>query len=521
MKRMRHGVFWGPFLLMVLVLGMSLYDSEKTMYFASKSNRWLLDNLSIFFSICACLMVITVIYILLSPIKNIKIGGEDAKPIMGYFSWGAVTLCTTIAAGLMFWGVAEPLIHYKGIPSFLNIHSGSEEAAIFSISTMYLHWTIIPYSIYSVPSLLFALSYYNLKNELSLSSLLKPILGKRCSKRFSNIIDSLCLYTLSTGMIAALGTGILAISGGIPYMFTLPDYINGDILRIIVGLSIAIVFTISAISGVTKGIKILSNINILLFLLIMIYLVIFGFSKDIFNYTLGGVGYYISNFFKNLIPQKEIFTNSWYQSWTVYYWGNWLAWAPVTAIFLGKIARGRTIREFMIVNFIFPCIFSGILVSILGGTSIGLESMTGKIYDLMSQTGIEVVAFEIFKELKFGYLIMPLYMIMIFISFVTAADSNISVMGAMSCKDLSIEDSESPWYFKLLWGGVIGIITVIMINTSGIEGLKMISNLGAIPALILEFGVFFSIIKVINSLKEKKVEKTSVINIFENSEIIE
>jgi len=218
MKNIRHAVFWPPFLLVLAAGILSFTNKDVFVNVTTKANDWLLINLGGLFSISGLIMLITVIVVYISPMGKVKLGGKDAKPMLNLPNWIAIALTTTIAAGVTFWGIVEPIYHYLAPPESMGIPPESQEAVIFAMSTMYLHWTITPYAIYCVPALMFAFAYYNMKKSFSLSSTLSPLFGSRMEGGWGKVIDAVCLYTLALGMAAAMGTTILNLAGGVNYL---------------------------------------------------------------------------------------------------------------------------------------------------------------------------------------------------------------------------------------------------------------------------------------------------------------
>ena len=447
--------------------------------------------------------VILVIILMFSPISRIKIGGPKAVPLLSKWKWFSITLCTTVATGILFWGAAEPLFHLHDGPKGFNFEANSPEAAKFAMSTMFMHWTITPYSIYTLAALLFALMYYNQKRAENVSALLFPVFKKSSEGSVGTIMNILCLFALTAGMAASLGSGILTISGGLDKFTPLQ---SSSILNIIVGLVIVLVFTISAVSGLQKGIKILSDFNIKLFILLAFLVFILGVPKD--SLILGWHGFI--DFIVNFIPRNLMLDNridaEWSRSWTTFYWANWIAWTPISAIFLGKIARGYTVRQFIIFNLLLPSLFSAFWMIVFSGNAIhhSISQPDLALYDSMSQGGAESVIYTLMELIPLGIYISFLFLIITFLSYVTAADSNTTAMSGI-CHDAVDHDTiENPISLKIIWGSIIGASAVIMINYAGIDGIKMLSNIGGLPALLL---IIFICIGVIRILFNPKLAK--------------
>jgi len=346
----RNWVFWPPFILLILAVIFSILSPGIFIRSLESIQGFLLANFSLGFSWVSFGMTILGLLVFFSPLGKRRIGGKNAKPRLNRLSWFAIVLCTTIAVGILFWGSAEPLSHFLYPPDFKNNSPLSLEAARFSMGALFFHWGFTPYAIYIIPALAFALFYYQGKNKPSISLAARPILGSNPKKFWENIIDSISLFALVTGMSGSLGAGILSLTGGFVKYY--PQW-NVGVLSGVITLVILLTFIISSSTGIEKGIKNLSLFNLFFFFLIAILFVFVGEKTKILNSISTGFLEYGKNFF-DLSLQLSGAGNSWTYDWSVFNFAIWMAWAPVTALFLGKIALGRTVREFLLFNWFLP-----------------------------------------------------------------------------------------------------------------------------------------------------------------------
>ncbi|WP_186756267.1 BCCT family transporter [Echinicola salinicaeni] len=492
---LRKSVFWPPFILISLAVSCSWLASDFFEDSMNSINQFILDHFSIIFSYTAFAMVITCCLILCSPLAKIKIGGKDAKPKFNRLSWFSIILCTTVAVGILFWGSAEPLFHYLYPPEFKDIPNNSSIAANFSMGAVFLHWGFTPYAIYCIPALGIALAVYNAEQKFSLSSPLAPLLGKNKLNQFSSPIDTICLFALVAGMSASLGAGILSISGGIQNQW--PNW-DKAFIRPTVTLLIISTFILSASSGINRGIKRLSQINFYIFIIFSLFILTTGPSQSIFHYAIEGASHFLTDFIPISLQFGNIKHSPWLQSWTIFNWANWMAWAPITALFLGKIAYGRTVREFILFNWILPAIFCLIWMSILGGSTLFYAENTPLTFkNLLENNGPESIIYQVFAEMGNLELLTPAFTLAMFISYVTAADSNTEAMASLSMKNYSIERFDSDTNLKVTWGTLVGLLAWVMITFAGIEGVKILSSLGGLPALFLLIGITISMLLLI------------------------
>lgn len=482
-KTLKPIVFWPPFTLLIISAIYSITAQEEFLGITTDCNQWILKNFGNVFSWSAFLFVLLLLVIYFSPLAKVKIGGKNATPLLSKWKWFSITLCTTIATGILFWGTAEPLYHYHTPPVGLGFEAASAESRDFAISTLLMHWTFTPYAIYAMVALLFALSYYNHKQPFSLGALLYPVFGKYLNPKISQIVDAICLYCLVAGMAASLGTGILIISGGLHQLFSLNEttFSMGLIAMAIVGT-----FVLSSVSGLQKGIKTLSDYNIKILIGLILLTLVFGPTGEIIAYAWGGLKDFAINFVPRSTGIGSNIESSWSQSWTVFYWANWMAWAPISALFLGRISRGYTVRQVIHFNLIFPALFSLLWMAIFSTTSIHMDLTNDfALYGTLQESGPQNVIFSLAKFFPLAKVVSVVFLFVAFLSYVTAADSNTSAMSSISNEGIVPENPESPIWTKITWGTLIGMVAWVMVSSSGIDGIKQLSNLGGFPALFL------------------------------------
>lgn len=487
-------VFLPPFLILVGSSILSHFYPTEFLEWTKAITNWILTYFGWLFNVTSLCMIGICAYIYFSPLGEVRIGGKNAKPILSKWRWFSILLCTTIAIGILFWGTAEPLFHYFGPPKALGIDPQTPDAARFALSTMFMHWTFTPYGIYGVPALMFALCYYNMKQPYSLGSLISPIFGNKTQGLIGELVDSACLFALMAGMAAALGAGILTIFGGINHIFEVE---KSALVLGLIAASIVAAFCISAASGLMKGIRILSDYNIKVFVALAIFVFLAGPTLYIIEYGLEAFGGYVSSFVQRSLYNGALEEGGWSKSWTIFYWAVWMAWAPVTALFLGRLGVGYKVKTFLTMNVILPALFSTFWMMIFSGTTIYLQSEGG--VDLMSMVkkdGVEAAVYGVLDALPGASVTIIVFIGASFLSFVTASDSNTEAMSGISTVGISPDSPSPPVWIKFVLGGIVGFIAWFMVSHNGIEGVKQLSNLGGLPALFLLIFVSASLIKV-------------------------
>jgi len=484
-RHTRPLVFWPPAGLLLLALAFSLIDFDDFHARVSAANNFILSRFDWLFSLASFGAVLLALWVAVSPLGRVRIGGPHAKPILSRWNWFAITLCTTIAIGILFWGTAEPMYHMNGPPDFSGAEPQSPEAARFALSSMFMHWTITPYAIYTIPALAFALAHFNLGRPYSLSGPLSMVFGRAATGRGGAIIDAVGLYALVAGVAASLGAGVMTVAGGLWHIAGID---SSAVLKLAITVSIVAVFVASSISGIQRGIKYLSDLNIRFFILLCAFVFVAGPTHAILSLGAGGLEDYVSTFLQRSLNLGERAGHEWTRDWTVFYFANWLAWAPITALFLGRISIGYTVREFLLFNLVAPAIFGAIWMTIFGGATIEIDAASGgALTQALRTQGPESVVYALFDALPFTRIIVLGFVFVTFISFVTAMDSNThSITGVCLKPDApGGQHGRAALLVKMFWGALVGVVAFVMTATTGIDGVRMLSNLGGLPGLFI------------------------------------
>jgi choline-glycine betaine transporter len=471
--------------LLVAALSFSIVDFDGFHAAVSTANAWLLARFDWLFSLASFAAVLVVAWVAWSPLGAVRIGGPDAKPILSRWNWFAITLCTTVAIGILFWGAAEPMFHVGDPPGFSGAEAGSEDAARFAISTLFMHWTVTPYALYSVPALAFALAHFNLGRPYSLSGPLSLLVGRAATGRSGALIDAVGLYALVAGVAASLGVGVMTLAGGLDRLTGLND---GAPLRLAVTLAIVGVFVGSSITGIQRGIKYLSDINVKFFFALALFMLTLGPTMEILSLGASALRNYVVDFVPASLALGERAGSQWMRDWTVFYFANWLAWAPITALFLGRISVGYTVREFLLFNLVAPATFGALWMAIFGGAAINIDAATGgALSAALNERGPDAVIYALFDAYPFTVLVASAFVVLTFISFVTAMDSNTHSIASVCLKPAASKREARAHSFpvKIFWGVLVGAVAWVMTSTTGIDGVRMLSNLGGAPGLII------------------------------------
>lgn len=473
--------------------------------------NWSLESFGWLYQYVVTGCTILVAVFLFSKVGNIRLGGKDAKPKYPFWTWFAMTLTGGVATGIVTWGVNEPLIYYGNVWGELDglgIEPFSAEAARFAMGRSFYNWTAMPYAIYALCGVLVAYLYHNKKQKLNVTATLKPLLGERITKgALAALIDCLSMLALGVGICSGLAMCITLVMTGLR-TYGVQDNLT---LFIIIGAALVALFTFSSYVGMDRGLKTLGNLNAWFYYGLLLLLLLTGPVLFILRNSTAGLAEWLQNFWIWGLDPIDIGGAPLTRSWTLFDWACWIAYAPVTGIFLAMMSRGRTVREFLVVNWVLPSVFGFIWFGIWGNSALHIQ-MTGTadLIGALNEGGAVMALWEFLKNLPFGIgvIVIPVNIFIIVISFVTAADATLTNVGSMCMKNVPI-GTEPPRQIKVLWGAVIGTVAIIMAafggGAQGVDGVKALATAGGFLVLFVFALQIISAVKVffINELSEE------------------
>ncbi len=438
--------------------------------FALKSLDW-------FFLILCTGFLILSIYMAFGPYSHIRLGKDEDRPEFSILSWLAMLFAAGMGAGLLFWGVAEPIFHYLSPP---GMEGKTPEAARMAMIISNLHWGLHAWAIYGVCALVIAYFSFRKATPLLISSPIQAAFGCKHRGLWCHTADIIGVLAVVFGLAGSLTMGILQVRAGLGEVFNV-QATNG--VSIIILALLTTLFLISASTGLNKGIKILSNINLVIAVMILLMIIFVGPTRFILEIFITSIGDYFSqliNMSFKLYPYKDL--SGWTSGWTLTYFIWWLAWGPFVGIFIARISRGRTIREFTIGVVLLPTIFSILWFAAFGGSALYIEMFGGGGLADLVQEDVSKALFALFTWFPFSKVLSILALLLIFIFLVTSADSGTFVVSMMT----SNGDLNPSNKLKLIWGIIISIITAGTLFTGSVTVAKAMAIAGAIPfSLIL------------------------------------
>ncbi len=418
----------------------------------SDISSWISTYFGWYYMIITIGMVFFCVFIIFSPIGKLKLGRPQDKPEFNTVSWFAMLFSAGMGIGLVFYGAAEPMSHYLSPPT---ASPETKAAMTESMRSTFLHWGFHAWGIYGVVALALAYAQFRKGEPGLLSKTLRPLLGDKVDGPIGTIIDVLSVFATVVGVAVSLGMGALQINGGLEYLFGVP---NNIVVQGIIIIIVTILFLASAWSGLSKGIQYLSNTNLVLASLLLIVTLILGPTILILNMFTSSTGALFDSFLFNsfdVAPLSEQ-KNTWLNSWTLYYWGWWMSWSPFVGIFIARVSRGRSIREFILGVMLVPTIISFIWFSVFGVTGIEVGKKAPEVFKMSTETQL----FGVFNEMPMGIALSILALALVCIFFVTSADSATFVLG-MQTTHGSLNPSGMV---KVIWGIAQSLIAIVIIR---------------------------------------------------------
>lgn len=485
-------VFWITLAIVIVAVAYGALAPDSFQSITDNMQAFITSSFGWYYLLVVSAIVLFCLFFIVSPVGQIRLGKPEERPEYSYISWFAMLFSAGMGIGLVFWGAAEPLSHFAINPA--TAEPGSQEAFREAMRYTFFHWGIHAWAIYGVVAL--ALAYFQFRKGAPglISSTLKPILGDRVNGPLGTFINVLAVFATVFGVATTLGFGAIQINGGLAYLFDIPISFPVQVVIIIV---VTILFTISAWSGISKGIKYLSNINMILAALLLILIVVLGPTLLIFNTFTDTIGAYIQNIIQMSFSAAPVDHDlrSWIDGWTVFYWAWWISWSPFVGVFIARVSRGRTIREFLGGVLLLPALISFFWFSAFGATAMDVQSRGTDLTGFLT----EETLFAVFNDLPLSMILSIIAVLLVSVFFITSADSATFVLGMQT----SFGSLYPPNMVKLTWGIAQSAIAMILLSTGGLNALQ---NALIIAALPFSFVIILMMISLYKALNKEKHE---------------
>ncbi len=490
----------------VLLVAMILIAPEQTQTLLNAAKSGIFANFSWFYVLAFSVFLGFLVILSVSSLGNIKLGNDEEEPEFGFLSWLAMLFAAGMGVGLMFFGVAEPLTHYlSDITTGIAEHK-QQEALLHTL----FHWGIHAWAVYGTIALALAYFGFRYKLPLALRSCFYPLLKERINGKLGDLIDIMALLATLFGIITTLGFGASQLGAGLHQLGWISE--NSFSLQMVVIVVVMSLAIFSAISGVGKGVKILSELNLTLAFCLLIFVLVAGPTLYLLSAFSDNIGTYLSNLvqlsFKTYVYEQE--HTAWFSGWTILYWAWWCSWAPFVGLFIARISKGRTIREFIFGVLVVPSLFGVLWFTVFGNTAIWLNDgeAAGTLGQMISSP--ETLLFKFLDYLPLSGVTGLVSLVVISLFFITSADSGIYVLNNIASRDKSLA---APRWQAVMWGVLMSVVAIVLMQSGGLANLQAMTLLVALPFAMLMLLMCFSLWKGLNADKkyfDTKVNPTSI-----------
>lgn len=475
-NKLNPGVFVSASLVILLLVGITVLFPEYMETLFSEVQQTLINTAGWFYVLSVAGILVAVVYLCASRHGHIKLGPDHAEADYSQLSWLAMLFSAGMGIGLMFFGVAEPVMHYVAPPT---ADPYSVEATREALKMTFFHWGLHGWAIYAVVALILAYFSFRHNLPLTLRSALHPLIGDKIYTWRGDIIDAFAVISTIFGVTTSLGFGVMQINSGLNYLFDVEVNQNVQLMIIVFIIAMAL---ISVCSGLDKGIKRLSQLNMIMAVGLLLFVLIAGPSLFLLQALVQNTGAYLSDIVHNTFNLFAYQKTDWLGGWTIFYWAWWLAWSPFVGMFIARISRGRTIREFLIGVLLIPSGFTFAWMTFFGNSAIDLIHVQGvtQLADTVAADS-SLALFAFLENLPMTQVISFIGLIMVIIFFVTSCDSGAMVVDMLS----SYGENNTPLWQRFYWTLGIGVVATILLLNGGLSALQTMSIVSALPFTVV------------------------------------
>lgn len=475
-NKLNRSVFASASLVIFLLVGITVLFPEYMEALFSELQQTLINTAGWFYVLSVAGILVAVVYLCVSRHGHIKLGPDHAEADYSQLSWLAMLFSAGMGIGLMFFGVAEPVMHYVAPPT---ADPYSVEATREALKMTFFHWGLHGWAIYAVVALILAYFSFRHNLPLTLRSAFHPLIGDKIHTWRGDIIDTFAVISTIFGVTTSLGFGVMQINSGLNYLFDIEVAQSVQLMIIVFIIALAL---ISVCSGLDKGIKRLSQLNMLMAVGLLLFVLIAGPSIFLLQALVQNTGAYLSDIVHNTFNLFAYQKTDWLGGWTIFYWAWWLAWSPFVGMFIARISRGRTIREFLIGVLFIPSGFTFAWMTFFGNSAIDLIHVQG-VTQLANTVAADssLALFAFLESLPFSQIVSFIGLIMVIIFFVTSCDSGAMVVDMLS----SYGENNTPLWQRFYWTLGIGVVATILLLNGGLSALQTMSIVSALPFTVV------------------------------------
>ncbi|EGO65584.1 BCCT family transporter [Acetonema longum] len=492
-QQMNLWAFGPAITVLAIFIGSGVFFQKELGAFLNSLLYGMADYFGWYINLLSLSCIFIVLAFVIYKYGDVKIGGEDAKPDFKTFNWLAMTISGSIGTGILFWAMGEPIFHYAMPPTGAGVEPFSRKAAIFAVSQAMWNWSFIQYSVYAMCAVAFALVTYNRKQCLSFGSLIECVF-RRPIPWLTTAVHGLVICCLCGAVANSMGVGLLQVGAGIEKLFGIPQ---SKMIWLIIAVGIGVVFTISCVAGIGNGLKRLSTIKICIFSSVLVFVVVFGDTIFMSKLSTEAVGNMIDTWgTKTTTLNAMVPEDKWSADWIIQYWASFFVYAPVIGMFLSRLAKGRTVRQFVLVSVVVPSIFCMMWIGIFGSMTLSLQTKgVLNIWEAVNTYGMQTAIFQILSTMPLGSLLIAAFIVSTCISFCCLADPMAAVLSTLSVRRLQIDD-EAPKKIKILMGIIITTVSYLLVASGGVNSIKGVFVLIGLPISFLMILCFFAAFKL-------------------------
>ena len=443
--------------------------------------------------------VLFLVFLAFSKYGKIRLGADSDRPQYPFFTWIGMLFSAGFGVGLVFWGVAEPMSHFF-TPPYADTQALTVESARLAMAYSFFHWGVSQWSVFAIVGLIIAYFQFRRNADGLISTSLSPLLKDRSYTRpLNQTIDIFAVIATVMGVATSLGLGVLQINGGLNSVFGLP---NTALVQVLIIIVLTALFLTSTTTGLDRGIKWLSNVNLATALVLMMFVFFAGPTVFILETFTLGFGDYLQNFIRYSLRLQPYQQGTWVRDWTIFYWAWAIAWSPFVGAFVARVSRGRTIREFIVGVLVVPPAIALLWIAVFGGTALHLDLFEGTSIAQAVDADVTSALFVTFAELPLSFFLSVLSILLILTFLITSADSATYIISSMTTNG----SLNPPLAVRIVWGVLLGGIAAVLLIASGLEGLQTASLISALPFTIILILMVYTLFSQLRKENMKKIK---------------
>ncbi|MCE8050766.1 BCCT family transporter [Halomonas daqingensis] len=499
-RQVRHGLLKGmnarvtlvSFVVVTVSLFYGAFHTERLGRGLALARGVLDPFLEWYYVLLVAFLLLFMVWLGMGRYKNVRLGGDFEQPEFSFFSWVAMLFAAGTGVGILFWSVAQPILQFQDNPF---IEQGmSPDAARVAMRLTYFHWGLNGWAIFSFVALVLAYFAYRWNLPLTIRSALAPLLGKRTEGTLGDVVDVLAVFGTVFGIATTLGLGVQQMNAGLEAVFGLQ---SSMLLQLMVTAVIMSIATLSVVSGVKRGVRLLSEANFWLSIVAVLFLLLLGPTQYLIAITIESAGDYIQNLLGMTFHTNATRGDAWQSEWTVFFWGWWLAWSPFVGMFIARVSRGRTFREFVMGVLLVPTVITIVWIGLFGGTALHHELFGSGGIVAAVDDNVATAVFATIKAMDLGLLgqgFSAMLLLLIATYLITSANAGTLVINTI----LAGGDPEPPTAHRLLWGGLLGLLTAVLLMAGGLETLQAAVIMAALPFSVVVMLMIAGLLKALH-----------------------